>query len=257
MARSQPDRGGWRAYLERFHADAPGITEAVLGATRSNGTDPYRWLLDVVAADATLLDVASGSAPLLAAGWSGPWVGLDRSAAELGVAARSWDRPLVVGDASALPLADGCVDAVACSMALMLIDPIRRCLVEMGRVLTAGGTVAVLLPGNVRSLTLGDDVRWARLLLRLRQTRLSYPNDRALARLDRTLAGTGLRIVDDEQRRFALPLVDADAARRLVDSLYLPGVPDHRVVAARRLAVSWVGGSLGIPLRRVVLSADA
>jgi hypothetical protein len=41
-------------------------------------------------------------------------------------------------------------------------------------------------------------------------------------------------------------------ADRLLDGLYLPGVPDDRVAAARRLARGRVGQRTTLPIRRLV-----
>jgi hypothetical protein len=75
-----------------------------------------------------------------------------------------------------------------------------------------------------------DALRWARLLVALREPGLRYPNDGALARADEVVAAAG----------------------RLLDGLYLPGVPDDRVAAARRLARGWVGQRTTLPIRRLV-----
>ena len=119
----------------------------------------------------------------------------------------------------------------------------------------AGGTVAVLLPGGPGPLTVGDRWRWGRLLLALRQTRLCYPNDRALRRLDEAVERHGLHVVSDDERRFAHACTGPDDADRFIESLYLPGVSAARVRAGRRVAAAWVGGEIGIPLRRVVVRA--
>lgn len=253
MPRSKPGRGEWQEYLGAFHARFPGITEEILGASRSGGLDPYGWLLETVPDGSNLLDLACGSAPLLSAGWDGPWVGLDRSAAELELASRDGDRRVVPGDADHLPFGDGSFDVLACSMALMLLDPLHDCLAEVSRVLAPGGLMVVLLPGGPHTLKATDLTRWTLLLWRLRRFRLTYPNDGALAHLDRTLSRSGLTIAGDERRRFAYPMTDRQAARRFVNSLYLPRVGDRRVDAAERLAERWVGSAIGIPLRRVVL----
>ncbi len=253
MRGAKLDRDEWRAYLGAFHARFPGITEEILGASRSGGVNPYEWLLEAVPARARLLDLACGSAPLLSAGWAGRWVGLDRSAAELGLVGRRHGHLVVPGDARALPFQDGSFDVLACSMALMLLDPLHTCLAEASRVLVPRGVMVVVLPGGPHTLTTPDLVRWTRLLGRLRRYRLTYPNDRAIARLGKTMSGAGFAVAGDERRRFAYRMSDEAAARRFVDSLYLPRVLPHRVQAAGRLAASWAGEEIGIPLRRVVL----
>ena len=83
MTREAHKPTSWTAYLTAFHQDRPGITDEILGASRSAGQNPYEWLLEVISGDENLLDVACGSAPLLQAGWKSPWIGVDRSPAEL------------------------------------------------------------------------------------------------------------------------------------------------------------------------------
>ena len=74
-------------------------------------------------------------------------VGVDLNEAMLTVARRV--RPDIdwrQGDAGALPLPDLAFDAVLCQMALMFFPERATALRETGRVATAGGTVAVLVP---------------------------------------------------------------------------------------------------------------
>ena len=52
------------------------------------------------------------------------WMGVDRSAAELGRAAVAGAGPLVRADATYLPVASGTVEVVVSSMALMIIEPL-------------------------------------------------------------------------------------------------------------------------------------
>jgi len=255
MTRSRRGPIDWGTYLSAFHHERPGITEEILASSTSAGQNPYEWLLDVIPQDANLLDLACGSAPLLRAGWTGPWVGVDRSPAELDLARANGGQSVIVGEAHDLQFNDHSFAAVACSMALMLLTPLDDCLAEIARVLAPGGTVAVLLPAGPRPLTATDLWRWGRLLLALRRTRLGYPNDKALRRLNETVRSRGLDVLSDDRRRFVYPCTGRDAADRFVDSLYLPGMPAARVQAARRVADAWVGGEIGIPLRRVLLGA--
>ncbi|HVA42658.1 MAG TPA: methyltransferase domain-containing protein [Acidimicrobiales bacterium] len=255
MTRPKHDPTGWRTYLRAFHEERPGITEEILAASTSAGQNSYGWLLELIPQDANLLDLACGSAPLLRAGWRGRWVGADRSPAELDRAIANGGLSVIVADALGLPFDDHSFAAVACSMALMLLEPLDDCLAEVARVLVPGGTVALLLPGGPIPLTGGDLRRWGRLFVALRRTRFEYPNDRAVRQLDETMRRHGLEILTDDRRRFAYPVASRDAASRFVDSLYLPGVPTARAHAARRVANSWVGSEIGIPLRRVLLRA--
>lgn len=53
------------------------------------------------------------------------------------------------GDSSALPFPDGSFDIVVCQMALMFFPDRAEAIREMSRVATKGGSVAVLVPGNL------------------------------------------------------------------------------------------------------------
>lgn len=97
-----------------------------------------------------------------------------------------------------------------------------------------------------------DALRWARLLVALREPGLRYPNDGALARADEVEAAAGLTLVSDDSQGFGVDVVSEAVADRLLDGLYLPGVPDDRVAAARRLARGWVGQRTTLPIRRLV-----
>jgi len=243
----------WDSYLKGFHRDRPGITEAILGVSISAGQNPYEWLVDAVPPGSYLLDIACGSAPILQAGWSGPWTGVDRSPAELDRARFKGARNVAVAEANDLPFANRQFTSIVCSMALMLLDPIDDCLAEIVRILSPGGDAVLLLPGGGAPLTVSDLWRWGILLLALRRTRFRYPNDRSLRRIDEVVAPHGLTVVGDERRRFIHRLADGNVADRFVDSLYLPGVTGARESRARRLVRSWVGKDIGIPLRRVRL----
>ena len=123
----------WSSYLAAFHADRPGGTERVLHRARTSGGDAYDWLAAAVPVGGVVLDVACGSAPLLPVLAAGRYVGVDVSAAELALARRRGAGLLVRGSATALPLADGGVEVVACSMALQILTPLPTVLAEIGR----------------------------------------------------------------------------------------------------------------------------
>lgn len=240
---------GWRDYLADFHAERPGITEEVLARTTDGAGDPYRWLAGQVPPSASVLDLACGSAPM-APLHPGPWVGIDVSPAELGRARGRGAAPVVLGDGSSLPFRSGSFDAVACSMALMLIQPLDAALAEVARVLRPGGRLVALLPGT-KGLSVADLVRYGRLILALR-SRLRYPNDRALADPGPALAAARLSPVLDEHRRFECHVAGAGTAARYVRSLYLPDVDPERVGQAVAVAQRWIGHSIGVPLRLLV-----
>lgn len=237
----------WPGYLEEFHRRRSGITEATLGRCTSGGIDPYTWLLDplVVDNDAPVLDLACGSGPLVGRRPASPWIGVDRSAAELATFAA----PGVRADAGRLPFRSGTFPNVVCSMAVMLLRPLDAALAEIHRVLTPGGRGALLVPGG-RPLTARDVARYGRLMIALRRTHLTYPNRGG--QLLTALAGAGLAVTSDERRRFELPL---DDPRLFVESLYLPGSLPARIDAAARVTAGWEG--IGIPLRRVVFDVGA
>lgn len=239
----------WSGYLTWFHAERPGITEDLLDAAHDGGDDPYSWVTELTEAGQVVLDLACGSGPLHARVGRG-WVGLDNAPAELG---RAWTRgrvPLVRAQGSALPFPGQSFDLVACSMALMLLEPLPVVLAEVARVLRPAGRLVALLPatGPLRVL---DKLRYARLMAAL-GCRLGYPNEDVLSHPGPALDRAGLHLVTDRRRRFTLSLRTPEVAGMLVRSLYLPEASPERVGAAMALARSWTGKTLGIPLRRVV-----
>lgn len=55
----------WRAYLDRFHQERAGVTEALLArAVDASGVTPYDWLAGTVSEHGRVVDLACGSAPL-------------------------------------------------------------------------------------------------------------------------------------------------------------------------------------------------
>ncbi len=243
----------WAAYLDEFHEVHPGITEDVLRQAHDDGATPYRWLADATprqpGREEVLLDLACGSGPLREALVDARWVGLDRSRAELRRAA-TLGGPLIAGDAGAIPIRSQTIDAVLCSMALMIIEPLEPLVAEVARVLRPGGALVALVPGEA-PLTLLDRLRYLRLLAAVRRRRLDYPNRVELEDPARLFAAHGLRLHSDERRRFAYP-TGGDAAELLVRSLYLPGTPEAQRDRAMQMARSWRGSDIGIPLRRLV-----
>ena len=243
--------GSWDRYLAHFHSSHPGITEEILGEATSEVGSPYQWLIETIPQGASVLDVACGSAPLFGKERQKAWVGIDRSPGELERARLKGASTLVLGDVSRLPFPDRSFDALVCAMAMMLFDPLEDCLREMTRVLSPGGTMAVMVPGGSGPLRRSDLCRWARLLAALRVTRLRYPNDWSRKRRAEPLRRHDLKVVADERRRFSFQVTSAQAADRFVDSLYLPGLQPRRTAAAREVARTWIGGEIGIPLRVV------
>ncbi|MEX1009391.1 MAG: class I SAM-dependent methyltransferase [Acidimicrobiia bacterium] len=164
----------WRPYLEAFHHQRAGVTERVLGhCVDQAGVNPHQWVAETVEPDAVVLDLACGSGPFHDL-TTGPWVGMDVSSAELDQATVRGASPLVPGDAANLPFAAASFDAVVCSMALMLAQPLENVLRETTRVLRPSGQLVALLP-TTRPLELGDRRRYGRLLLALRRRRSPTP----------------------------------------------------------------------------------
>jgi ubiquinone/menaquinone biosynthesis C-methylase UbiE len=214
------DAGVDAEFLAAFHDQEPGITARVLGE------HPYAWLAQALP-PGTVLDLCCGSAPL--AGHVGPYLGLDVALAELKLARTT----VVRADAARVPVADASVDAVACSMALMLVPDLQGVLREVRRVLRPGGVLAALLPAS-GPLHWADRWTYARAFLQLRATP-SYL--RTVTQLE------GFEITDDTSRRFR-----SEDAGLVIRSLYLPGTPQARVT---RVA-SRLRGPVGVPLRRIV-----
>ncbi len=240
----------WRAYLDRFHAERPGVTEDVLARTLDRGQSPYQWAREAIPERARVLDLACGTAPLFEA-LGGRWVGVDRSAAELRLAVDRGAAPVARGDATAIPFDAECFDAVLCSMGLMLVQPLGRALAESARVLRPGGRLIALVP-DARPLRLADRFFYLRLLAVLGRTRLRYPNDGELRHATPHLERAGLHLVADDRRRFAYPLDDRDASERFVNSLYLPDREPNRLTGAVAIATRRVGTTIGIPIRRLI-----
>lgn len=243
----------WTAYLDAFHEQRAGITERVLRGYAAEG-DPYRWLAEALPREGAVLDLACGSGALAPELRGRVSLGVDRSLAELRLARARGMRSIACADAARLPLPDGAVEAVACSLALMLV-PLAETLAEVRRVLRPGGLLVATVPAD-GPLGPSDALRYARLLLALRQRRLRYPNDDALADPAGVLARAGLRLLADERRRFTCRIEDGQAATTFFDSLYLPDAPPDRRAAGRRVVQGWAPGSIGVPLRRLVAAAD-
>ncbi|MDJ0346600.1 class I SAM-dependent methyltransferase [Streptomyces sp. H10-C2] len=243
----------WSGYLADFHQHHPGVTEAVLKRAHDRDRTPYQWLLDALPAEGSVLDLACGSAPLWPALQGRRYIGVDTSPAELALARARGAGQLRLADATALPLASGSMDTVACAMAVQIITPLPAALGEISRVLAPGGLLVALVPTH--SPLRAADAVWVTGLLGTLGRTIGYPNDTALrARtLPLLLGAAGLRLADDRKRRFAYPLRTPADADLLLSSLYLPGISPARLRAARRwlhaLAAAHV--ALPVPLRRI------
>lgn len=252
MAPRHPTDASWASYVHGFHAERPGITEHVLARCHADGVDPYGWCAQaVLPRPGPVLDVACGSGPM-AAHLAG-WIGADASSEELAVAAGRRRGPLLRASATGLPIRTAAIEATVCSMGMQVIDPVADALGEVGRILRRGGRAVVLLP-TTRPLPLRHALVYARLQVALRR-RIGYPNDELLrpAGLARLAATAGLAVASDVRRAFTLPLRDDADVDELLASLYLPGLGPRRIGAARRVLVRSTGGTLTVPLRRIVL----
>lgn len=248
----------WQEYLDGFHAQHAGITEAMLGRAVDGASDPYGWLVDAVPAQGRVLDLASGSGPLhtLASRGQG-YVGLDRSAAEVAKADRQARGPLVLGDASQLPFGDGCFDSVVCSMALMLLTPTGAVLGEVARVLRPQGTLAATLPSNW-PMRLSECLRLCHLCLALGHHRPQWPNPGGNGQLLKDLAAAGFSVSSSTARRFRFWLCDPADDDLVVDAFYLPALSPEGRARGRAVARGWRrrGIPLALPLRRITATKE-
>lgn len=243
----------WSDYLTTFHSERAGITEVVLDHARdSAGRTPYDWAAAAVPADAVVVDLACGSAPMAAHLTARQYVGLDLSHAELRVASAK-SLSVAQADATHLPLPGSCADVVVMSMALMLV-PLADTLAEVKRVLRPGGLFVATTPHN-RPMPPRDWLRYARLCIALRHPGLSYPNDRALADAPTAFRSAGLTLLHDDQRAFACGVADEEVADQLLASLYLPDVAPARMEAGRTVVRRWTGTDVTTPIRRLVAVA--
>lgn len=244
----------WKSYLRTFHDARPGITEEMLvGCLDADGATPYRWLIEAVPSGAGfMVELACGSSPLLPLVAQRLVLGVDRSWGELQRAAAAGAR-VVCADAGGIPIPDGAADVVACSMALMLMNPLERVFAEISRVLRPGGALVATVPCST-PLTSRDLWVYGRLLTALHIRGLGYPD--AVENVDTRLAAAGMVLREDSRRRFAFTVATPADVDLFLRSLYLPGVQDSAIEDSRRLlgraARRGAGLQLGIPIRRIV-----
>jgi demethylmenaquinone methyltransferase/2-methoxy-6-polyprenyl-1,4-benzoquinol methylase len=136
-----------------------------VGAAMSFGQDP-RWrraLVDAIdpRAGMRILDVATGTGMVAfaLAARGAEVVGLDQSEAMLGGARARLERTpelagrlsFVLGEAEALPFADGAFDALSFTYLLRYVDDRAATMRELARVVTPGGRIGMVefgVPGN-------------------------------------------------------------------------------------------------------------
>lgn len=251
------DEVNWRQYLEKFHRERAGVTEAVLSRAFSVDHTPYRWLARAVSADAALVvDLACGSGPMSRelAQPGRTVIGLDLSASELGVAANQGAGPWVQADMLRLPFHDSSVDVVTSSMGLVVVTPLTQVLREVARVLRPGGVLAAIAPA-LRPLGPGDVRVLTRISGRIR-TKPQFPGPVELAGFTRTLRAHGLRRVEDQRERYRFTIRSRSDAELMMSALYLPNTRWSRV----ERAIEYLEDRLDkhetvdvtIPIRRVV-----
>ncbi len=241
---------GWGDYLDSFHTQRPGITEDVLArCTNCEGASPYAWLTDCVEPEGRVLDLACGSGPTRAL-VAGTWLGVDRSAAELHRARQHGRTPLVRADMTGVPIRDCSVDAVLCSMALMLVDPCSSGLGEIHRILVPSGQVRILLP-TATPLTLSDRWRYIRLFVTTSAS-IRFPPTPLRRHAAEVLAAAGLVVESDQSERFAYPIDTHEDADLFVDSWYQPTKRLTDIEPRPRRGGSFARGSIGVPLRRII-----
>lgn len=225
----------WTRYLATYHDANPGITEDVLAPARDDtGRSPYDWLIEAVPAEATVVDVACGSGPVVRRFARRRGVGVDRSASEL---ARARPVPhgaaLVRADAARLPLATASADAVTASMALMVLHPLEAVLEEARRLLRPGGVLAATVPtrrssdGQAFEMPVFSDI-----LARLGQAVTPYPESLHPRSLRRRFSAAGLELVEDSGKCFVRPVGNDADCDLVVRSFYAPGAGADLITAA-------------------------
>ncbi|HNV11844.1 MAG TPA: class I SAM-dependent methyltransferase [Propionibacteriaceae bacterium] len=246
----------WSEYLDRFHAERPGVTEAVLTRCVAGHHNPYAWLARAVSGRANLvLDVGCGSGAMTRE-LKRPdrvIIGLDLSDAEIARATASGEGPWVVGDGRALPFADNSVDAVTSTLGLAVIHPTHEFLDEVARVLKPGGLLAVMTP-TVRPLNF-KDIATATILAQHLRTPPQWPVPLEFT-IGPMLATAGLRKLEDARERYRFTVRSRADADLLLSALYLPNSTKTRVESA----ASWLEEQVlahgqvdvPIPIRRIL-----
>ncbi len=249
----------WKNYLRNFHTAKAGITEEILQRSFADAKSgygsihAYDWVSEVFAQAKVIVDLGCGSGPFRRHGVNRTLIGVDISAAELRIAGDHGGYRLIRSDVSKLPLRSDFADVTISSMALMLFESLELVFSEMNRILKPQGLAILLLPAS-KPLSVGDIQRYLRLFKILNISRLDYPNDVAINRLDSVALRAGFKVISDESLKFQYVIRSQGDARAFLESLYLPKVDSEKFEKAVELAGKWIGKSMGIPLRRLVLS---
>lgn len=240
----------WQRYLHTYHQQHPGITETLLDrALGANGATPYQDLLNQLPiGPIDILDVGCGSAPMVPSlTRCGYYLGLDQSLPELTVASTNHPTAwFTAGNALALPLADGAFDVVVASMSLMLLQPLPDAVAEISRVLRPTGSLTAIYPGpgwpRIRELP-----QVAVILAGLLRPP-EVPQTLTRHRLDQVFQDAGMRLAVHETRRYSIPADTPEHADQIIDGLYLPNVPLHRIERARSLLRQLARPGAAVPL---------
>jgi ubiquinone/menaquinone biosynthesis C-methylase UbiE len=249
----------WADYLADLHAERAGVAEEVLSRSVAGTGTPYDWLARAVGSSARrVLDVGCGSGAVTRrlARPERTVVGVDLSLTELREAQNRASGPWVQGDALALPIASGSVDAVTTSMGLAVIHPTGGLLAEVARVLRPGGVFVALTP-TIRPLSLAD-IRIGARLAGLMHSPPRFPASIELS-LGTALRAHGLRKVEDARERYHFTVATREDADQLLNALYLPSTSSSSIRDAATWLVdeaSRVGEvKVPIPIRRIVAIA--
>ena len=245
----------WPEYLSVYHRYNAGITESAferLVGCGPGGVTPHDWLADAVKHAGRALDIGCGSAPMYPR-LKGlvSYVGVDLSVEELALARSLGRGPVLHADTRALPIADGSVDTVLSSMALMLVSPLGDALTEISRVLRPGGQFAALVPTGW-PFGMRDVGPLLRLGVALRGPGAMPQRVSALS-WHAQLSKVGLIDVDTDRRLFRFPVRNDAEAALAVRALYTPGRSDRQRQRAVDMLSRWAapGRSLPVPLLRV------